>query len=251
MADGTLGYAGYGADRLTGAYPLGNGYRFYLPWLMRFAAPDDWSPLGRGGINPYAYCLGDPINRSDPDGHMALGLEEALKTEEESLAAREAARASTSEPTSSGRNPEPRSVAPRPPETHQSRRNSESVADMTQRTEPSASSSHASSSSGLSSVPSEPKPPEGYWRSEVSYGAHYEGSPQWEDDPGGWYMRRAGTLEGATPVPSEPPRYSDPANWEEPPEYPRYDGPPEDGDAPPAYEPYPSLARSRPRMLRR
>ncbi|WP_369790733.1 hypothetical protein [Rouxiella sp. WC2420] len=30
-----------------------------------------WSPFGEGGINPYVYCAGDPINRAAPSGHMS------------------------------------------------------------------------------------------------------------------------------------------------------------------------------------
>ena len=44
----------------------------YSPTLMRFNAQDSLSPFGRGGVNGYAYCLGDPINRNDPSGHFAL-----------------------------------------------------------------------------------------------------------------------------------------------------------------------------------
>jgi RHS repeat-associated protein len=65
-----LGYTGVYQDPVCAGYPLGHGYRSFLPWLMRFNAPDDWSPFQQGGINPYAYCGGDPINRSDPSGHM-------------------------------------------------------------------------------------------------------------------------------------------------------------------------------------
>jgi hypothetical protein len=36
---------------------------------MCFLSPDSESPFGSGGINPYAYCAGDPVNRIDPDGH--------------------------------------------------------------------------------------------------------------------------------------------------------------------------------------
>lgn len=37
---------------------------------MRFNSPDSLSPFGRGGLNPYAYCLGDPVNFSDPTGRL-------------------------------------------------------------------------------------------------------------------------------------------------------------------------------------
>ncbi|WP_198148741.1 RHS repeat domain-containing protein [Xenorhabdus hominickii] len=66
-------YTGERSDPVGGGYHLGNGYRTYNPVLMRFTAPDSLSPFGAGGLNPYAYCLGDPINRSDPSGHMSLG----------------------------------------------------------------------------------------------------------------------------------------------------------------------------------
>lgn len=49
----------------------GNGYRDYNPVLMRFHRPDSLSPFSAGGINPYGYCLGDPVNFSDPSGHMS------------------------------------------------------------------------------------------------------------------------------------------------------------------------------------
>jgi RHS repeat-associated protein len=65
----THGYTGACQDPVSFGYPLGHGYRWYLPSLMRFNAPDDWSPFAEGGVNPYAYCEGDPINRSDPSGH--------------------------------------------------------------------------------------------------------------------------------------------------------------------------------------
>lgn len=53
---------------------LGNGYRVYNPVLMRFHSPDSLSPFGRGGLNPYAYCIGDPLNRIDPDGHWSFNF---------------------------------------------------------------------------------------------------------------------------------------------------------------------------------
>ncbi|EJL88515.1 RHS repeat-associated core domain protein containing protein [Herbaspirillum sp. CF444] len=68
-----VGYNGQRQDPLSGTYHLGNGYRAYNPVLMRFNCPDSWSPFGAGGINPYAYCAGDPINQADPSGHMSTG----------------------------------------------------------------------------------------------------------------------------------------------------------------------------------
>lgn len=74
-ADGGLfslaGFNGEQLDRVTGLYLLGNGYRAYSPTLMRFLGPDSMSPFGEGGLNAYAYCLGDPVNRVDPTGHMS------------------------------------------------------------------------------------------------------------------------------------------------------------------------------------
>ena len=67
------GFNGERLDPLSQTYHLGNGYRTYKPSLMRFDGPDSWSPVGRGGLNQYAYCEGDPINRSDPSGHMSSG----------------------------------------------------------------------------------------------------------------------------------------------------------------------------------
>ncbi|MEE1921810.1 RHS repeat-associated core domain-containing protein [Pseudomonas sp. 148P] len=52
----------------SGCYLPGNGYRAYNPALMRFHSPDHWSPFDRGGLNAYAYCSGDPVNRVDPSG---------------------------------------------------------------------------------------------------------------------------------------------------------------------------------------
>jgi RHS repeat-associated protein len=73
-----LGYDGEYTDPITGDYHLGNGYRAYSPTLMRFTAPDSWAPFSSGGLNPYAYCAGNPINASDPSGHMPKWTEETL-----------------------------------------------------------------------------------------------------------------------------------------------------------------------------
>lgn len=66
-----LGFNGERRDSATGYYLLGNGYRAFNPVLMRFNSPDSWSPFGDGGLNPYTYCLGDPLNKSDETGHVA------------------------------------------------------------------------------------------------------------------------------------------------------------------------------------
>jgi RHS repeat-associated protein len=64
-----LGFNGQRRDPVTGHYLLGNGYRAFNPVLMRFNSPDSLSPFGKGGVNAYAYCAGDPVNRVDPTGH--------------------------------------------------------------------------------------------------------------------------------------------------------------------------------------
>jgi RHS repeat-associated protein len=63
-----LGFNGERRDPVTGHYLLGNGYRAFNPVLMRFNSPDSLSPFGKGGVNAYAYCAGDPVNRVDPTG---------------------------------------------------------------------------------------------------------------------------------------------------------------------------------------
>jgi RHS repeat-associated protein len=66
------GFNGEHPDPLTGHYLLGNGYRAFNPVSMRFNSPDSLSPFGKGGLNAYAYCGGDPVNRVDPDGHFPI-----------------------------------------------------------------------------------------------------------------------------------------------------------------------------------
>lgn len=61
-----------------GWYHLGNGHRVYNPVLMRFHSPDLLSPFGKGGLNCYAYCVGDPVNYTDPTGQMPNWLQPAF-----------------------------------------------------------------------------------------------------------------------------------------------------------------------------
>jgi RHS repeat-associated protein len=67
-----MGFNGERADSTTGHYLLGNGHRAFNPRLMRFNSPDSLSPFGKGGLNSYAYCAGDPVNRRDPTGKWSV-----------------------------------------------------------------------------------------------------------------------------------------------------------------------------------
>ena len=69
-----LGFNGELPDVLTGHYHPGKGYRQYNPVLARFTRPDILSPFKEGGLNAYAYCAGDPVNRRDPNGRSFLAL---------------------------------------------------------------------------------------------------------------------------------------------------------------------------------
>jgi len=65
-----MGFTGQRYDDLTNCYLLGNGYRGFNPQMMRFLSPDSFSPFKNRTLNAYGYCMGDPINRHDPSGHI-------------------------------------------------------------------------------------------------------------------------------------------------------------------------------------
>ncbi|WP_438281106.1 RHS repeat-associated core domain-containing protein [Pseudomonas alabamensis] len=69
-AENLIGFNGEHPHPFTTLYILGP--RAYDTQLMRFISPDSLSPFGDGGINTYAYCSGDPVNRTDPTGHSYL-----------------------------------------------------------------------------------------------------------------------------------------------------------------------------------
>jgi len=77
--EGVLGFNGERQDPLSGCYHLGNGHRTYNCVLIRFHKPDSLSPFGDGGLNAYAYCGGDPVNRRDPTGRFIDGAVMALR----------------------------------------------------------------------------------------------------------------------------------------------------------------------------
>ena len=70
-ARATPAFNGEWHDAGSGCYLLGPGHhRPYSPTLGIFLAPDTASPFGAGGLNTLAYCVGDPVNLSDPSGHF-------------------------------------------------------------------------------------------------------------------------------------------------------------------------------------
>ena len=74
-----LGFNGQLRERPTDWYHLGNGHRVYNPVLMRFHSPDRLSPFNKGGLNPYAYCAGDPVNFTDPTGEFGLAISQIIQ----------------------------------------------------------------------------------------------------------------------------------------------------------------------------
>ncbi|WP_081427312.1 RHS repeat-associated core domain-containing protein [Pseudomonas frederiksbergensis] len=75
-----LGFNGERPDPVTGHYHLGNGYRQFNPVMMRFNSADSSSPFGKGGVNPYTYCQGNPVNQRDPTGRWVVPVIVGLAT---------------------------------------------------------------------------------------------------------------------------------------------------------------------------
>jgi RHS repeat-associated protein len=66
------GYIGENQDAETGLLYL--HARYYDPAIGRFVSPDWWDPNKPGvGTNRYAYSDNDPVNKSDPNGHLSDG----------------------------------------------------------------------------------------------------------------------------------------------------------------------------------
>ena len=68
-------YKGYYYDNETEFYYLLN--RYYYPEICRWISPDSSEYLDAesiNGLNLYAYCGNDPINRFDPSGHAFISV---------------------------------------------------------------------------------------------------------------------------------------------------------------------------------
>ena len=65
-------YRGYRYDADTGFYYLQS--RYYDPAICRFINEDEYSDTDDGllGFNMFAYCMNNPMNRTDPDGTWSL-----------------------------------------------------------------------------------------------------------------------------------------------------------------------------------
>ena len=72
-------YRSYYHDEDIGLYFL--NARYYNPQWRRFISPDDTAyidPENPNGLNLYAYCYNDPVNYSDPSGHIPWLISAAL-----------------------------------------------------------------------------------------------------------------------------------------------------------------------------
>lgn len=60
-------FVGLAPDSIAGWYPM--NLRLYASNRGCFISPDPLGPFDAGGMNRYAYCSGDPVNRVDPSGN--------------------------------------------------------------------------------------------------------------------------------------------------------------------------------------
>ena len=70
-----LRYRSYYYDSETRWYLCGS--RYYSPEWMRWVTPDSvdyLDPETPGGLDPYAYCYGDPVDYADPSGQSAIAI---------------------------------------------------------------------------------------------------------------------------------------------------------------------------------
>lgn len=68
-------FKGYYYDEETGLFMV--GHRYYNPEWGRWLSPDDIEYLDSqsiNGLNLYAYCGNDPVNKYDPTGHFAISI---------------------------------------------------------------------------------------------------------------------------------------------------------------------------------
>ena len=73
-----LRYRGYYYDNETGLYYI--HARYYDPEVGRFLSKDDSKYLSEDFPNPYVYCMNNPVNMADYDGHGAITLAVCLAT---------------------------------------------------------------------------------------------------------------------------------------------------------------------------
>jgi len=65
----SFAYTGAVIDEETGLYYM--NARYYEPETGRFISQDTYRGDGEAFWNLYMYCSGDPVNSTDPTGHMA------------------------------------------------------------------------------------------------------------------------------------------------------------------------------------
>ncbi|WP_416221048.1 RHS repeat-associated core domain-containing protein [Pseudomonas sp. RP23018S] len=103
-------FSGERYDPCSRTYLLGQGFRGYSPALMRFLAVDSLSPFGRGGLNAYAYCAGDPVNFVDPTGQFSKEMLISAKAQLKPFEKRHPV-----SPAQRSRSPERQHLLPPPP----------------------------------------------------------------------------------------------------------------------------------------